>query len=56
MLAKDELVTILQKCFKVFKSASEKQLGNAAKKIEEFLAQFQSLDGENMISCQFYWL
>lgn len=44
MLAKDELVTILQKCFKVFKSSSEKQLGNAAKKIEEFLAQFQSLD------------
>ncbi|XP_020945480.1 origin recognition complex subunit 3 isoform X3 [Sus scrofa] len=46
MLAKDELVTILQKCFKVFKSSSEKQLGNAAKKIEEFLAQFQSLDAE----------
>ncbi|XP_006178645.1 origin recognition complex subunit 3 isoform X2 [Camelus ferus] len=44
MLAKDELISILQKCFKVFKSSSEKQLGSSAKKIEEFLAQFQSLD------------
>uniref|UniRef100_A0ABI7XF14 Origin recognition complex subunit 3 n=1 Tax=Felis catus TaxID=9685 RepID=A0ABI7XF14_FELCA len=44
MLAKDELMTILQKCFKVFKSSSEKQLGSTAKRIEEFLAQFQSLD------------
>ncbi|XP_059970282.1 origin recognition complex subunit 3 isoform X3 [Mesoplodon densirostris] len=46
MLAKDELMAMLQKCFKVFKSASEKQLGNTAKRIEEFLAQFQSLDAE----------
>uniref|UniRef100_A0A8C9BFF5 Origin recognition complex subunit 3 n=1 Tax=Phocoena sinus TaxID=42100 RepID=A0A8C9BFF5_PHOSS len=44
MLAKDELMAMLQKCFKVFKSSSEKQLGNTAKRIEEFLAQFQSLD------------
>uniref|UniRef100_A0A8C3WG40 Origin recognition complex subunit 3 n=1 Tax=Catagonus wagneri TaxID=51154 RepID=A0A8C3WG40_9CETA len=46
MLAKDELMTILQKCFKVFKSSAEKQLGNTTKRIEEFLAQFQSLDAE----------
>ncbi|XP_057593704.1 origin recognition complex subunit 3 isoform X3 [Hippopotamus amphibius kiboko] len=46
MLAKDELMTMLQKCFKVFKSSSEKQLGNTEKRIEEFLAQFQSLDAE----------
>lgn len=56
MLAKDELMTILQKCFKIFKSTSEKQLGSTAKRIEEFLAQFQNLDGENIVSCQFYWL
>jgi hypothetical protein len=55
MLAKDELMTILQKCFKVFNSSSEKQLGSTAKRIEEFLAEFQSLDGESIISCQFYW-
>ncbi|XP_039075369.1 origin recognition complex subunit 3 isoform X4 [Hyaena hyaena] len=46
MLAKDELMTILEKCFKVFKSSSEKQLGSTEKRIEEFLAQFQSLDAE----------
>lgn len=56
MLAKDELITILQKCFNVLKSSSEKELGSTAKRIEEFLAQFQSLDGKNIISCQFYWL
>ncbi|XP_032265200.1 origin recognition complex subunit 3 isoform X2 [Phoca vitulina] len=44
MLAKDELMTILQKCFQVFKSSSEKQLESTAKRIEEFLAQLQSLD------------
>nr|XP_058939112.1 origin recognition complex subunit 3 isoform X4 [Kogia breviceps] len=46
MLAKDELMAMLQKCFKVFKYSSEKQLGNTAKRMEEFLAQFQSLDAE----------
>nr|XP_035152197.2 origin recognition complex subunit 3 isoform X3 [Callithrix jacchus] len=45
MLAKDELMTILEKCFKVFKSC-EKHLGSTAKRIEEFLAQFQNLDAE----------
>uniref|UniRef100_A0A2I3H665 Origin recognition complex subunit 3 n=1 Tax=Nomascus leucogenys TaxID=61853 RepID=A0A2I3H665_NOMLE len=44
MLAKDELMTILEKCFKVFKSSCEKHLGSTAKRIQEFLAQFQSLD------------
>ncbi|XP_011922448.1 PREDICTED: origin recognition complex subunit 3 isoform X4 [Cercocebus atys] len=47
MLAKDELMIILEKCFKVFKSSCEKHLGSTAKRIEEFLAQFQSLDAEN---------
>ncbi|KAM4866126.1 origin recognition complex subunit 3 isoform 3-T3 [Thomomys bottae] len=44
MLAKDELMTILKKCVKVFNASSEKQLGGTAKKIEEFLAEFQNLD------------
>uniref|UniRef100_A0A8C2NL78 Origin recognition complex subunit 3 n=1 Tax=Capra hircus TaxID=9925 RepID=A0A8C2NL78_CAPHI len=44
LLAKDELMAMLQNCFKVFQSSSAKELGNTAKKIEEFLAQFQSLD------------
>ncbi|XP_070274212.1 origin recognition complex subunit 3 isoform X1 [Myotis yumanensis] len=46
MLAKDELMTILQKCFSVLKSSSEKQLGSTEKRIEELLAQLQSLDAE----------
>ncbi|XP_023364750.1 origin recognition complex subunit 3 isoform X4 [Otolemur garnettii] len=45
MLAKDELMTILQNCINIFKS-SEKYLGSTAKRIEEFLAQFQSLDAD----------
>ncbi|XP_058163119.1 origin recognition complex subunit 3 isoform X2 [Dasypus novemcinctus] len=44
MLAKDELMTILQKCFRVFKFSSGKQLGSTAERIEEYLAQFQTLD------------
>nr|XP_005902957.1 PREDICTED: origin recognition complex subunit 3 isoform X3 [Bos mutus] len=44
LLAKDELMAMLQNCFKLFQSSSGKELGNTAKKIEEFLAQFQSLD------------
>lgn len=51
MLAKDELMTILQKCSEVFYSSSEKQLGSIAKKIEEFLAQCQSLDSEYDALC-----
>ncbi|XP_069343754.1 origin recognition complex subunit 3 isoform X1 [Eulemur rufifrons] len=46
MLAKDELMTTLQNCFTIFKSSPEKHLGNTAKRIEEFLAQFQSLDAD----------
>ncbi|XP_003467472.3 origin recognition complex subunit 3 isoform X2 [Cavia porcellus] len=43
MLAKDELMSILQKCFQAFDSSSENQFGSTRKRIEEFLAQFQSL-------------
>uniref|UniRef100_A0A2K5ZVM1 Origin recognition complex subunit 3 n=1 Tax=Mandrillus leucophaeus TaxID=9568 RepID=A0A2K5ZVM1_MANLE len=44
MLANDELMTILEECFKVFKSSCENHLGSTAKRIEKFLAQFQSFD------------
>ncbi|XP_027712034.1 origin recognition complex subunit 3 isoform X3 [Vombatus ursinus] len=44
MLAKDELIAILQKCVEVFKSCPGKQLGSTAEKLQEFLAQFQSLE------------
>ncbi|KAM9317149.1 origin recognition complex subunit 3 [Gastrophryne carolinensis] len=48
MLAKDELVATLQKCVQVLKSYSGKLLGNALKKLEEFLVQFQCLEGDNV--------
>lgn len=47
MLAKDELITILEKCLNIFKLSSEKHLSSTAKRIEEFLAQFPSLDAED---------
>ncbi|EHB05059.1 Origin recognition complex subunit 3 [Heterocephalus glaber] len=43
MFSKDELMTMLQKSFRVFNSSSENQLGSTVKRIEEFLAQFQNL-------------
>uniref|UniRef100_A0A8D0L1B6 Origin recognition complex subunit 3 n=1 Tax=Sphenodon punctatus TaxID=8508 RepID=A0A8D0L1B6_SPHPU len=48
MLAKDELVAILQKCVEIIMSSSGKQLGNTAEKLEEFLAQFQNPEGEHV--------
>uniref|UniRef100_A0A8C0G3N7 Origin recognition complex subunit 3 n=1 Tax=Chelonoidis abingdonii TaxID=106734 RepID=A0A8C0G3N7_CHEAB len=47
MLAKDELVAILQKCAEIFISSSGKQFSNTVEKLEEFLARFQNLEGEH---------
>jgi transposase-like protein len=53
MLAKDELVSILQRCIEVLDSSTEKQLGNTTQKIKDFLTQFQNLDGKcNIPPCQ----
>lgn len=46
MLAKDELMGILEQCVKVLNSSTEKQLSNTAQKIKGFLTQFQNLDGK----------
>lgn len=46
MLAKDELVATLNKCLEVLKPYSGQQLDNEVKKVKEFLAYFQSLEGE----------
>uniref|UniRef100_A0A674IJE3 Origin recognition complex subunit 3 n=1 Tax=Terrapene triunguis TaxID=2587831 RepID=A0A674IJE3_9SAUR len=51
MLAKDELVAILQKCAEIFIS-SGKQFSNTVEKLEEFLARFQNLEGEHVTYCQ----
>lgn len=47
MLAKDELVATLNKCLEVLKPYSGQQLDNALEKVKEFLAYFQSLEGDN---------
>lgn len=44
MLAKDELMGILEQCVKVLNSSTEKQLSSTAQKIKGFLTQFQNLD------------
>ncbi|XP_034621955.1 origin recognition complex subunit 3 isoform X2 [Trachemys scripta elegans] len=46
MLAKDELVAILQKCVEIFISSPGKQFSNTVEKLEEFLARFQNLEAE----------
>ncbi|XP_069829657.1 origin recognition complex subunit 3 isoform X2 [Dendropsophus ebraccatus] len=48
MLAKDELVTTLHKCFEVLKPYSGRQLDSALIKLKEFLAHFQALEGDNV--------
>lgn len=47
MLAKDELVATLNKCLEVLKPYSGQQLDKEVKKVKEFLAYFQSLEGDN---------
>eukprot|EP00073_Rattus_norvegicus_P036307 XP_008761844.1 PREDICTED: origin recognition complex subunit 3 isoform X2 [Rattus norvegicus] len=47
MLAKDELMGILEQCVKVLNSSTEKQLSNTAQKIKGFLTQFQNLDADS---------
>uniref|UniRef100_A0A8C8RQZ1 Origin recognition complex subunit 3 n=1 Tax=Pelusios castaneus TaxID=367368 RepID=A0A8C8RQZ1_9SAUR len=44
MLAKAELMAILQKCVEIFTSSSGKQFSNTIEKLEEFLARFQNLE------------
>ncbi|XP_075718244.1 origin recognition complex subunit 3 isoform X2 [Rhinoderma darwinii] len=48
MLAGDELVATLHKCLEVLKPYSGRQLDSALKKLEEFLAHFQCLEGDNL--------
>ncbi|GAB1288372.1 Origin recognition complex subunit 3 [Apodemus speciosus] len=47
MLAKDELMSILQQCIEVLNSSTENQLGNTTQKIKDFLTQFQNLDADS---------
>lgn len=44
MMAKDELVRLLQKCVEVLQSSEHKSLAQATQTLEDFLAKFQKLD------------
>ncbi|XP_032876738.1 origin recognition complex subunit 3 isoform X3 [Amblyraja radiata] len=44
MMAKDELVCLLQKCVEVLQSSEHKSLAQATQTLEDFLAKFQKLD------------
>ncbi|XP_020645859.1 origin recognition complex subunit 3 isoform X1 [Pogona vitticeps] len=46
MLAKDELVVILEKCLEILTSSSAKQLGTPAEKLEEYLGQLKNFEAE----------
>uniref|UniRef100_A0A3Q2PFB7 Origin recognition complex subunit 3 n=1 Tax=Fundulus heteroclitus TaxID=8078 RepID=A0A3Q2PFB7_FUNHE len=48
MLAKDELISLLQKCAEVLQPVKSKQMKNARVQLEELLAKFKQLDGENI--------
>ncbi|XP_072912497.1 origin recognition complex subunit 3 isoform X2 [Hemitrygon akajei] len=45
MMAKDELVHLLQKCLEVLQSSEHKSLTHSIQTLEDFLAKFQKLDG-----------
>lgn len=45
MLAKDELVAILENCLEVVISSPAKLLGEAAEKLKEYLGRFRNLEG-----------
>ncbi|XP_069743459.1 origin recognition complex subunit 3 isoform X2 [Narcine bancroftii] len=44
MMAKDELVCLLQKCIEVLQASEHESLTQAIKTLEDFLAKFQKLD------------
>ncbi|KAJ6665801.1 hypothetical protein lerEdw1_001273 [Lerista edwardsae] len=47
MLAKDELVTILENCLEVIISSPAKLLGETVEKLEEYLGRFRNLEETN---------
>ncbi|XP_051043460.1 origin recognition complex subunit 3 isoform X1 [Phodopus roborovskii] len=47
MLAKDELMSILEKCSEVLQSSTEKHLDSTTQKVKDFLTQFQNLDADS---------
>ncbi|XP_078255936.1 origin recognition complex subunit 3 isoform X2 [Rhinoraja longicauda] len=46
MMAKDELVSLLQKCVEVLQTSEHKSLARATQTLRDFLAKFQKLDDD----------
>ena len=46
MLAKDELITLLQRCVEILQPVKSKKMKNALVQLEELLARFKQLDSK----------
>lgn len=46
MLAKDELIALLQKCVEILQAAKAKKMKSALVQLEDMLAKFKQLDSE----------
>lgn len=46
MLAKDELISLLQRCLEILQQSKSKKIKNAHSQLAELLAKFKQLDGK----------
>lgn len=46
MLAKDELIALLQRCLEILQTVKSKQMKKARVQLEELLAKFKQLDSK----------
>lgn len=47
MLAKDELMALLQKCVDTLESVKSKRMKKALSELKELLSKFEQMDGES---------
>lgn len=46
MLAKEELISLLQRCLEILQQSKSKKIKSALSQLTEFLAKFKQLDGK----------
>lgn len=46
MLAKDELITLLQRCVEILQPVKSKKMNNALVQLKDLLAKFKQLDSK----------
>lgn len=46
MLAKDELISLLQRCVEILEPSKSKKMKNALGQLTDMLAKFKQLDGK----------